>query len=118
MKRRIAILGSTGSIGTQTLEVIAQFSERFEVVGLTSLDRLELLEEQVKRFAPRFLGVVQEDLGEEALALFGRHPGLIGQVGDEVNMRLVREFDASRPRIDFEERVQVLLRRSGLGALS
>ena len=93
MKRRIAILGSTGSIGTQTLEVIAQFPDRFEVVGLTSLAQLELLEEQVERFAPRFLGVVQQDLDEEAQALFGRHPGLIGEVGDEVNDRLVREFD-------------------------
>jgi len=43
MKKRIAILGSTGSIGTQTLEVIAQNPDSFEVEVLTANNNIELL---------------------------------------------------------------------------
>jgi 1-deoxy-D-xylulose-5-phosphate reductoisomerase len=52
MKKRIAILGSTGSIGTQTLEVIAQNPDHFEVEVLTANNNIELLIEQAKRFRP------------------------------------------------------------------
>lgn len=50
MKRRIAILGSTGSIGTQALDVIARHPERFEVVGLAAGRQVEKLREQAARF--------------------------------------------------------------------
>ena len=52
-RRRVAILGSTGSIGTQALDVIARHHDRFEVVGLAAGRNVELLREQAKRFAPR-----------------------------------------------------------------
>jgi len=52
MKKRIAILGSTGSIGTQTLEVISQNPDRFEVEVLTANNNLKLLIEQAKYFHP------------------------------------------------------------------
>ena len=52
-KKRVIILGSTGSIGTQTLEVIAQNPDLFEVVGLSTNSKVELLLEQIKRFKPR-----------------------------------------------------------------
>ena len=57
MKKRIAILGSTGSIGTQTLDVIGEFPDRFEVVGLTAHSRVDLLAEQIRRHSPQFVGV-------------------------------------------------------------
>ena len=50
--KRVAILGSTGSIGTQALEVIAQHPDRFKVVGLAAGRNVELLREQVKSFSP------------------------------------------------------------------
>jgi 1-deoxy-D-xylulose-5-phosphate reductoisomerase len=54
MKRQaLAILGSTGSIGTSTLDVVARHPERFEVMGLSSHRRVELLFEQCRRFKPR-----------------------------------------------------------------
>lgn len=53
MKRKVAILGSTGSIGTQALDVIARHADRFEVVGLAAGRNLELLTKQVHTFAPR-----------------------------------------------------------------
>lgn len=52
MKKRIAILGSTGSIGTQTLEVIFQNPDHFEVEVLTANNNIELLIEQAKTFQP------------------------------------------------------------------
>jgi 1-deoxy-D-xylulose-5-phosphate reductoisomerase len=51
-RKRVAILGSTGSIGTQALDVIARHADRFEVVGLAAGRNRTLLREQVARFAP------------------------------------------------------------------
>ena len=52
MSKRIAILGSTGSIGTQTLEVISRNPDQFEVEVLTANNNIGLLIEQAKRFRP------------------------------------------------------------------
>jgi 1-deoxy-D-xylulose-5-phosphate reductoisomerase len=52
MRKRIAILGSTGSIGTQTLEVIAQNPEHFEVEVLTANNNIGLLIDQAKKYQP------------------------------------------------------------------
>ena len=51
----VAVLGSTGSIGTHTLDVIAAFPERFRVVGLAAGRNLALLDEQVRRFQPAYV---------------------------------------------------------------
>ena len=48
--KRIAILGSTGSVGTQTMEVIAAFPEQFTVHSLTANTRIDLLEQQIAQF--------------------------------------------------------------------
>ena len=55
--KRIAILGSTGSIGTQTLDVVSRFPERFQVVGLSARRNVELLAQQVKQFRPAVVSV-------------------------------------------------------------
>lgn len=60
-KKHIAILGSTGSIGTQALEVIASHSERFEVELLTAQNNADLLIEQAIRFKPNAVVIVNED---------------------------------------------------------
>jgi 1-deoxy-D-xylulose-5-phosphate reductoisomerase len=57
MKKRIAILGSTGSIGTQTLEVIAQNPDQFEVEVLTANNNIDLLVEQAKKYQPNMVVV-------------------------------------------------------------
>jgi 1-deoxy-D-xylulose-5-phosphate reductoisomerase len=51
--QRLVILGSTGSIGTSTLDVVARHPERFEIVGLSAFQRVDLLAEQCRRFRPR-----------------------------------------------------------------
>lgn len=52
---RIVVLGSTGSIGTQTLSVVRSLPNRFKVVGLTAGSNLDLLADQAKEFRPEFL---------------------------------------------------------------
>jgi len=64
--KRIAILGSTGSVGEQSLEVAAAFPERFQVVALAAGRRVEKLAEQVRRFRPALVSVAEP---EAALAL-------------------------------------------------
>ena len=64
--KRIAILGSTGSIGTQTLDVVGQFGEMFEVVGLAASRMSPLLEEQVARWRPAVVATDAQALVELA----------------------------------------------------
>jgi 1-deoxy-D-xylulose-5-phosphate reductoisomerase len=53
--KRVAVLGSTGSIGRQTLEIISALPHRFSVIGLAAGHNTELLSEQIKQFKPRFV---------------------------------------------------------------
>ncbi len=55
--KKLAILGSTGSIGVSVLEVVAEFPERFAVVALTAGSNLLRLEEQIRRFRPAMVAV-------------------------------------------------------------
>ncbi len=54
MKRKISILGSTGSIGTQALEVIEKLGDKFEIVVLTGGHNTELLNKQIAEFKPKY----------------------------------------------------------------
>jgi 1-deoxy-D-xylulose-5-phosphate reductoisomerase len=59
--KRLAILGSTGSIGQSTLAVVAEHPEEFHVVGLAAGKNVELLAEQIKRFRPALVSVQDEE---------------------------------------------------------
>lgn len=59
-KQTVAILGSTGSIGTQTLDVIDRHSELFEVYALTAHSNIDLLVEQAKRYLPEVVAIADE----------------------------------------------------------
>lgn len=59
-KRNIAILGSTGSIGRQALDVIASYPERFEAYALVANNSVELLIEQARRFLPEMVVIANE----------------------------------------------------------
>jgi len=58
--KRVAILGSTGSIGVQALDVVARFPGRFQVVGLAAGWNASRLLEQIRAFRPRFVSVADE----------------------------------------------------------
>ena len=62
--KKIAILGSTGSIGTQTLDVV-RANEDLEVVGLSAGNNIDKLEEQIREFHPRLAAVWNEDAARD-----------------------------------------------------
>jgi 1-deoxy-D-xylulose-5-phosphate reductoisomerase len=64
MKQRVAILGSTGSIGTSTLDVISRHSEKFEVFALTAATKVDLLLSQCVKFHPSFAVMVSPSHGK------------------------------------------------------
>jgi len=77
---RIALLGSTGSIGTQTLDVIAAQPERFSIVALAAGGgRIDLLNEQIRRFAPLLVAI--EDESNRAEVAFPPDRLLVGREG-------------------------------------
>jgi len=55
--KTIVILGSTGSIGTSTLDIVNWFPEEFRVAGLTAGSNDEKLEDQIRRFKPRVVAL-------------------------------------------------------------
>ncbi len=65
-KIRVAILGSTGSIGTQTLEIARQFPDRIDVVALTAGKNVALLEQQAAEFKPECVVIGSEEAGKGA----------------------------------------------------
>lgn len=58
--KNISILGSTGSIGRQTLEVVERQPGKYRVLGITGNCNIKLLEEQTRRFAPKFVAVAND----------------------------------------------------------
>lgn len=73
-KRQIAILGSTGSIGTQALQVIAEHSDRYEVYCLTANNKVELLAEQAHQFKPAAVVIANEARYDELKRLMDDQP--------------------------------------------
>jgi len=66
--KRLAILGSTGSIGVQALDVVARFPDRFQVVALAAGRNVPRLLEQIRRFRPRLVSVADEAAAREVRA--------------------------------------------------
>jgi 1-deoxy-D-xylulose-5-phosphate reductoisomerase len=92
--RRVAILGSTGSIGVQGLDVVARFPDRFEVVALAAGKNVARLAEQARRFRPRLVAVADDAAARE---LRGALPAGVEVVpGDEGAVRA-----ACHPDVDF-----------------
>lgn len=56
----ISILGSTGSIGVSTLDIVSRFPERFKVVGLAAGGNADLLKQQIERFRPKYVSISEE----------------------------------------------------------
>ncbi len=65
MMKRIAILGSTGSIGTQTLDIVQHSPEKFQVEALSGGYNSQLMIEQVKQFHPKIVSVATKELADE-----------------------------------------------------
>jgi len=65
--KHLSILGSTGSIGTQTLEIIRQYPEEFKIVGLTANKNSELLLKQIKEFKPKAVAIMDKTKVDDLL---------------------------------------------------
>ena len=59
--KALTLLGSTGSIGTQTLDIVAQYPEQFRIVGLTAGQNVTLLAQQIRQFRPEIVAICDED---------------------------------------------------------
>jgi 1-deoxy-D-xylulose-5-phosphate reductoisomerase len=83
--KAIALLGSTGSIGTQTLDIVAQYPDQFRIVGLAAGRNVEMLAAQIRQFRPSIAAICEEEkLSElkEAIKELDPQPVLLaGQAG-------------------------------------
>ncbi|PIS31585.1 1-deoxy-D-xylulose-5-phosphate reductoisomerase [Candidatus Saganbacteria bacterium CG08_land_8_20_14_0_20_45_16] len=71
MKKGISILGSTGSIGRQTLEVVSIFPSALTVVAMAAKDEVDLIVEQIKKFSPKLVSVESEAVKQKVEAKLG-----------------------------------------------
>src|SRR6056297_3277652 len=81
---KVAILGSTGSIGTQTISVLEEQNKDFYVEGLTAHSNSLLLKEQAKKLKPKFLGIREKIEFKDSSIVFG----------DNYIERFIQETDA------------------------
>lgn len=91
----ISVLGSTGSIGTQTLDIVAEHEDKFRVVALAAGSNVTLLADQVKRFKPQLVAVRNEsvlDEIKEALANVEEKPEIMA--GEQGVIEAARHPDA------------------------
>jgi 1-deoxy-D-xylulose-5-phosphate reductoisomerase len=85
MKKRIAILGSTGSIGTQSLEVIDKNPEQFEVEILTANNNVDLLIEQAKKYNPNAVVIANKNKYKQVLEALKNEPVKVYAGEDAIN---------------------------------
>jgi 1-deoxy-D-xylulose-5-phosphate reductoisomerase len=93
-RRRLAILGSTGSIGVQALDVVARFPGRFEVVGLAAGRNVERLAAQVRAFRPKVVAAADPAAAEALRRLVPSDVEVLS--GDDGVVQV-----AVRPEVDF-----------------
>lgn len=103
--KKVAIFGSTGSIGKSTLRVIEHLPESFQVSALVAHSNSQLLEEQIRRFKPEIVAIYEEKKASHLRELFPKLPILSGSQG-------INEI-ASHPSVDI-----VVMAIVGMGALS
>ncbi|MEI7784512.1 MAG: 1-deoxy-D-xylulose-5-phosphate reductoisomerase [Betaproteobacteria bacterium] len=99
MKQSLTVLGSTGSIGVNTLDVVARHRDRFEVFALSAASRVDLMLEQCRQFSPQFAVMAQAQAGQELSEKLAQ-AGLATRVLDGAD---------ALERIASDERVQVVM---------
>lgn len=65
MKKRVAILGSTGSIGTQALDILSLYPERYEIKALGAYQNIDLMAKQVEKYSPDLVVLIDEEKADE-----------------------------------------------------
>lgn len=93
MTKRLIILGSTGSIGTKALEVVADFPDEFEIVALSTHSRAALLVEQMRRFGPKAI-CLRSTQDAAAVSAAAADLGARVHAGDAGLTELIDTYDA------------------------
>ena len=76
--KKLTILGSTGSIGVSTLEIVSSHPDKFEVVALTAGNNLTLLKQQIEQFSPQVVSVITEESAHKLRKMLtGRKPEIL-----------------------------------------
>lgn len=89
--KKLAILGSTGNVGMQVLDVVDKYPDKFEIIALGANGNVELLKQQIEKYKPLFVGVANEEKAKE----------LEGQIdvpiffGEDANIQIAKleEYD-------------------------
>ena len=103
--RSVTILGSTGSIGTQALDVVRRNPDRFKVVGLSAAGaNQELLVGQIREFLPPFVAIADEEAAADVKAKLGALRGVELIVGPDA-AETARPRDRGRHRAERARRV-------------
>ncbi|PIX95545.1 MAG: 1-deoxy-D-xylulose-5-phosphate reductoisomerase [Hydrogenophilales bacterium CG_4_9_14_3_um_filter_63_34] len=92
--RNLTILGATGTIGVNTLDVVARHPDKFQVIALTGQNQIEKLAEQCRRFRPRYAVVLEADRGGALQAL------LAGTQTEVLVGMAALEFVSALPEVD------------------
>src|SRR5713226_10243500 len=93
--RSVTILGSTGSIGTQALDVVRRHPERFRIVGLSAAGaNQDLLAGQIREFLPPVVAIADESAAADLAAKLGSIRGVELIVGGDAAERIATESDA------------------------
>src|SRR3989338_7327277 len=78
--KTLSILGSTGSIGTQTLDIVRKFPNQFKVVALACNSNTELLKQQIQEFNPEIVAVYDESKADHTKADIPVYKGMDGLI--------------------------------------
>ena len=116
-RRGVAILGSTGSIGTTALRVLERQTERFNVVALTAFSNAALLDEQARRFSPAYVGIVGNGRGPDGTWATGAECLLEAATRSDVDIVLnavvgAVGFDATVAALELGKRVALANKES------
>ena len=91
--KKVAVLGSTGSIGTQTLDVV-RANDDLEVVGLAAGSNVEMLEKQIREFHPRLVAVWKEEAARDlAVRVQDLDVKIVSQMGGLIELARMEESD-------------------------
>ena len=91
--KKILILGSSGSIGVNTLNVVRNFPEKFRVIGLTVNSRIDVLEQQIKEFNPEFVVVTDESKAKELQSNIGNLCEILSGKDELLKAASQRDYD-------------------------
>ena len=91
--KKVVILGSTGSIGVNALEVIENLKDEFEVVALTANENITLLEEQITKFRPAIVGVKNKEKADKLASEINGHCKVVSGDNGLIEIAKYTDYD-------------------------